>query len=124
MERRKHSRVSVRLPLEYCETGNACHGALVGNVSEVGLLIYSTKKIPVGTHLIVTVFFNRGYEFDGFQARARIVWSDHYYEEEWLAYQYGSEFTGIPAEDRHKLVSLLETQISLEYTDGKHQEIT
>jgi c-di-GMP-binding flagellar brake protein YcgR len=124
MERRKHPRVSVRLPLEYCETDDACHGALVGNVSEIGLLIYSIKKIPVGTHLIVRVFFNSGYEFDGFQARARIVWRDHYSEEKWEAYQYGLEFTGIPAEDRHKLVSLLESQISLEYTDAKHQQIT
>jgi hypothetical protein len=110
MERRKHPRFELVAPDIARQMTR--HGA-DGNISEMGLLIYSINKIPVDTHLIVRVFFNSGYEFDGFQARARIVWSDHYYEEEWLAYQYGLEFTGIPAEDRHKLVSLLESQISL-----------
>jgi c-di-GMP-binding flagellar brake protein YcgR len=122
-ERRKHPRIPVRLPLEYWETDDACHGGLAGNISEMGLLIYSIKNIPVGTHLNIRVFFNNGYEFDVFQVRAKIVWKDYHSEGKWEAYQYGLEFTFISAEGRHKLVSLLNSRLSLESMDGSIQSI-
>ena len=113
-ERRRHPRVPIRLPLEYWHTDDAYHGGVVGNVSEMGLLIYSIKSMPVGTHLSIRIFFNDGYEFDAFQVRARIVWKGYHSEEKWEGYKYGLEFTGISEEDRHKLVKILNARFPLE----------
>ena len=122
-ERRKHPRVSIRLPLEYCEADDAYHGGLVGNLSEMGMLIYSIRNIPIGTQLGIRVFFIKGYELDGFQAGARIVWRGDYFEERWKAYQYGLEFTGIAEEDRQKLVSLLNSRFSSKDTNASVQSV-
>jgi hypothetical protein len=56
MERRKRMRVWVRLPFKYWQTDDACHGGLVGNLSETGLLIYSIKHMPVATDLSIRFF--------------------------------------------------------------------
>ena len=123
MERRKHPRVSVRLPLEYWETDDACHGGLVENLSEMGMLIYSIRNIPIGAQLSIRVFFIKGYELDGFQARARIVWSEDCFEENRKAYHYGLEFTGISQEDRRKLVGLLNSRFSSKDTKDSIQSV-
>ncbi len=65
MERRRHPRHSIILPLEYWETEDSSHGGLVANVSETGLLIYSVEDMPLNKKLNVRVFFSNGYEFDG-----------------------------------------------------------
>ena len=62
VERRKHPRYSIQLPLEYWQTDGACCGGLVGNLSEGGLLIRSLRDMPVGTELNVRIFFPNGYE--------------------------------------------------------------
>jgi c-di-GMP-binding flagellar brake protein YcgR len=120
-ERRKQSRVPISLPLEYWETDDACHGGLVGNLSEMGVLVYSIRNIPIDTQLSIRVFFIKGYELDGFQARARIVWREDCFEENRKAYHYGLEFTGISQEDRHKLVSLLNSCFSSTDTNDSVQ---
>ena len=45
MERRKRSRHSITLPLEYWETDDSSLGGLVSDLSEAGLLMYSVKDI-------------------------------------------------------------------------------
>jgi c-di-GMP-binding flagellar brake protein YcgR len=114
MERRKHPRVSVRLPLEYWESEDARHGGLVKNVSEMGLAIHSIQDYPVGSHLGVKVFFSSGSEFDGFQVRTRIAWKAPHLEAQWKGYLLGLEFTAMSDEDRNKLVSFLSSRISSE----------
>jgi c-di-GMP-binding flagellar brake protein YcgR len=120
-ERRKDSRVPISLPLEYWETDDACHGGLVRNLSEMGVLIYSIRNMPIGVQLSIRVFFIKGYELDGFQARARIVWREDCFEENRKGYQYGLEFAGISEEDRHKLVSLLNSRFSSKDTNDSVQ---
>ena len=123
MERRRHPRVSVRLPLEYWETDDARHGGLVENISEMGLLIYSIQDFPVGTHLSVKVFFSRGSEFDGFQVRTRIAWKGQHREPQWKGFLYGLEFTAIFDADRQKLMSFLSSRIPSEGTDAHVQNL-
>lgn len=117
MERRKYPRLSIELPLEYWETDDACHGGLVENVSEMGLLIHSIRGMPVGTQLNVRVFFNNGFEFDCLQVRGRIVWKGHCCEGEWEGYRYGVEFICIADEDRDKLVGYLNCLAPLKPAD-------
>jgi hypothetical protein len=113
-ERRKYPRYSIRLPLEYWQTDDACHGGMVGNLSEGGLLTHSLQDMPVGKELNVRIFFANGYEFDGIRIVGKIVWKDHHYETEWKGYQYGIEFVRISEEDRQKLVNLLRSPSMLE----------
>ena len=122
-ERRKQSRVPISLPLEYWETDDACHGGLVENLSEMGVLIYSVRNIPIGAQLSIRVFFIKGYELDGFQAKARIVWREDCIEENRKTYYYGLEFTSMSQEDRHKLVSLLNSCFSSMDTNDSAQSI-
>ena len=122
-ERRKDPRVPISLPLEYWETDDACHGGLVENLSEMGMLIYSIRNIPIGAQLSIRVFFIKGYELDGFQARGRIVWKGDCFQENWKGYQYGLEFISISQEDRRKLVSLLNSRFSSKGTNASVQNV-
>ena len=113
-ERRKYPRYSIRLPLEYWQTDDACRGGMVGNLSEGGLLVHSLEDMLVDKELNIRIFFANGYEFDGIRAAGRIVWKDQHYETDWKGYKYGIEFVRISAEDRQKLVSLLRSPSVLE----------
>ena len=107
MERRRHTRHPITLPLEYWETDDSSYGGLVSNVSEAGLLIYSVRDIPVNKELCVRVFFSNGYKFDGLSVTAKVLWKKLHHETDWKIYKYGLEFTRVAEGDRRKLEKLI-----------------
>ena len=108
-EKRKFPRFA--LPLEYWETEDSCHGGLVGNLSEKGLLIYSIQDIPAGTDLGIKVFFSNGYRIDAFKVFARIIWKDSERQNGWNGYKYGLEFISLALEDQIKVKTLLRNHV-------------
>ncbi len=106
-EKRRYPRYSIELPLEYWETDNSRYGGLVGNVSEIGLLLYCIYDMPVGEKLRITVFFSTEYRFDGFAVAAKIVRKRRHDNADWSGYQYGLEFIPRSEKDRRKIIALL-----------------
>ncbi|OGP99089.1 MAG: hypothetical protein A2026_19405 [Deltaproteobacteria bacterium RBG_19FT_COMBO_46_12] len=112
-ERRRSPRVFIDLPLEYRDRSDShLHGAIAVNAGEGGFLMESTRAIPVGTELNITVLFPKGFELASFKAVAKIIWKEPYlkdWEEDqsWEGYQYGLELIQILEEDRWKLNLLL-----------------
>jgi hypothetical protein len=120
-ERRRYPRIVINLPLEYQEKDDSClRGGIVVNAGEGGFLIESTRDIPVGTELNVTVLFSKGFELANFKAVAKIVRKERYSKEDskgnqyWEGYQYGLEFIQISDEDRWKLNYLLGGRFEIE----------
>jgi hypothetical protein len=120
-ERRRYPRVLIDLPIEYREMDESClRGAIVVNAGEGGFLIESTRDIPVGTELKVTLLFSKGFELDNFEAVTKIVRKEPYRKEDskgnqyWEGYQYGLEFIRILEEDRWKLNLLLGGRFEIE----------
>ena len=120
-ERRRYPRVLIDLPIEYREMDESClRGAIVVNAGEGGFLIESTRDIPVGTELKVTLLFSKGFELDNFEAVTKIVRKEPYRKEDskgnqyWVGYQYGLEFIRILEEDRWKLDYLLGGRFEIE----------
>ena len=108
VEKRKATRVSLRLPVEYRKPEEyRTRGAMMENLSEGGLLVLSTQRMAVGTELQITVLFPEEYELANFDGLAKIAWKDAYFKEDWSGYQYGLEFVHLSEEDRMKLQGLL-----------------
>jgi len=114
IEKRRYPRVFIDLPLEYQDLGDSClRGAMVVNAGDGGFLIESTRDIPLGTELNVTVLFPKGFELANFKAVTNIVRKEPYRKEDWEGnaswegYQYGLEFIEILEGDRWKLSWLL-----------------
>jgi hypothetical protein len=106
-EKRRYPRTSIDLPLEYQYPGDSSlRGAMVVNASEGGFLIESTRDIPVGTKLSITLLFPKGFELANFKTVTKIVRKEPYRKEDsegnqyWEGYQYGLEFIQILEEDR------------------------
>ena len=111
LEKRKHPRLDLDLPLEYRMTNAPqAYGALVVNASESGLLIHSIKNIPIGTKLNIAVLFPNRFELANFEVLAEIIWKDIHWEENWEGYQLGLKFIKILEEDSRKLRGLLSGQ--------------
>ena len=120
-DRRRHPRISISLPLEYQDTGDpSLRGAMVVDAGEGGFLIESTKDMPVGTELSITLLFSKGYQLANFKAVTKIVRKEPYSKENangnqvWEGYLYGLEFIQILEEDRLKLNWLLGGQSEFE----------
>ena len=88
-------------------------GAMVVNAGNGGFLIESTRDIPVGTKLKVTLLFSVEFELANFEAVAKVVWKEHFSRKNsegnqvWEGYRYGLEFIQVLDEDRRKLNLLL-----------------
>jgi len=107
-ERRKYPRVYVDLPLQYqAKYDSHARGGLVVNASETGLLIYSTRDIPIGTRLKIDILFPKGYELADFEVVAEIVWKKLNVEKGVKGYQYGLKFIQMLEEDHLKLKQVL-----------------
>jgi hypothetical protein len=108
LEKRRHPRVFVDLPLEYqVLDAPYTHGGVVANASETGLLILSIKSMSVGTKLNIAILFPKKFQLSNFEVSAEIVWKENHWTESWKGYKYGLKFIHILDEDQCKLKDLL-----------------
>lgn len=108
IEKRKHPRFSVELPLDYIQVdGKEIYGGIVANASEGGLLVYLPERIAIGALLKIEIFYVRGLELDTIKAVAKIVWSDLAARESWGEHRYGLQFLNIEENDFNRLMNLL-----------------
>jgi len=108
IEKRKHPRYSVELPLNYARiNGKENLGGIVANASEGGLLVYLPERMEIGTLLKIEIFYLKGLELDTIKAVAKVVWSDLAAKESWGEYRYGLQFQSIEEKDFSRLVHLL-----------------
>jgi hypothetical protein len=110
LERRKHKRYLVNLPVEYyrVDSPSASSGQM-GNVSEGGLMLYSNEKMEVGQQLKLKIFFSRGLELDKIEALGELVWVAPLVEEKWGSHSWGVKFVEMSSEDLTKLEEFLKT---------------
>ena len=113
-EKRRYPRISINLPLEFRDKDDSClRGAIVVNGGKGGFLIESTRDLPVGTELKITLLFSKGFELANFETVTKIVLKESHRKENWKGiqywegYQYGLELIQILEEDRWKLDLLL-----------------
>ena len=108
IEKRRHPRFSVELPLDYTQVdGKEIYGGIVANASEGGLLVYLPERIAIGALLKIEIFYVRGLELDTIKAVAKIVWSDLAARESWGEHRYGLQFLNIEENDFNRLMNLL-----------------
>lgn len=113
VDRRKSPRLFMYLPLEYRVVGLPdVYGGIVVNGSEIGLCIFSTKDLAIGTKLNVMVLFHEEYELSNFEVLAEVVWRGLYWTEEGERYQYGLKFLKIDEKHLQKLRRFLSNQFS------------
>jgi len=107
-EKRKHPRFCMYLPLEYrVSDAPKVQAGTVINASESGLLVHSTKDMPVGAKLNIAVLFLKGFELANFEVLAEVVWKDISWQENRQEYEFGLKFIHILEEEHQKLKRLL-----------------
>ncbi len=108
IEKRKHPRFSVELPLNYSRAEvKGTLGGMVANASEGGLLVYLPERFEIGASLKIEIFYVRGLELDSIEAVAKVVWCDLAARESWGEHRYGLQFQYIDRKDFGRLTSLL-----------------
>ena len=107
VERRKHPRFSMELPLDYRIEREDRFGGITANASIGGVLVYFPEPIVVGTSLKIEILFAKGSELNSIKADAKVVWSDLAPKEIWGEYRYGLEFESFQEGDLQKLKKLL-----------------
>jgi c-di-GMP-binding flagellar brake protein YcgR len=108
IEKRRHPRFSVELPLDYARVdGKETYGGMVANASEGGLLVYLPERIEIGAFLKIEIFYVKGLELDTIKVLARVVWSDLAARESWGEHRYGLQFQNIDDKDFNQLMNLL-----------------
>jgi c-di-GMP-binding flagellar brake protein YcgR len=108
IEKRRHPRFSVELPLDYSRVnGRETLGGMVANASEGGLLAYLPERIEIGALLKIEIFYVKGLELDTIKAVVKVVWSDLAARESWGEHRYGLQFENINEKDFNRLATLL-----------------
>lgn len=107
VERRKHPRFRVDLPLGYSVESVDRQGGVAANASKSGLLVYLPEAIFVGSLVKVEILFAKGSGLNSIRATAKVVWSDLSSEEISGGYRYGLKFESFQERDLLKLRKLL-----------------
>ncbi len=108
VDRRKHPRFSVELPLNYCRIdAKETYGGIVANASEGGVLVYLPDRMEMGATLRIEIFYVNGLELGTIEAIAKVVWSDLAVKATWGEYRYGLQFQSIDEKDYERLMTLL-----------------
>ena len=107
IEKRKHPRFNLDLPIEYARTDLFIKHGRVINASEGGLLLYLPEQMEIGQHLRLKVFFSSGSELNKIETLVEVVWMDIYLGKEWGDYRVGVRFVDISPEDFSNLKNFL-----------------
>jgi c-di-GMP-binding flagellar brake protein YcgR len=109
VERRKHPRIRVELPLDYSLADREeTYGGIVANASEGGLLVYLSETTELGALLKIEILFVKGSELNTIRGIAKVVWSDLAAKKAWGEYRYGLQFQSFQEGDLKKLKTLLQ----------------
>jgi hypothetical protein len=108
LEKRKHPRFSVDLPIEYSQIDSPIgHTGRGLNISEGGLLIYFPEQMDVNQYLRLKLFLPLGSELNTIVVLAEVVWMDIHFGETWGDYRCGVKFIDISPEDVTKIKKFL-----------------
>ena len=108
VERRKHPRIRVELPLDYSLVDSEeTHGGLIADISEGGFLVYLPEALKLETLLRIQILFVKGVELNSIKAVAKIVWSDLATKTISEENRYGLEFQSFIEGDLQKLKTIL-----------------
>jgi len=108
VDRRKHPRHSVELPLSYSRVDDReLFGGIVMNASGGGILVYLPERMEIGAVLKIEIFYLKGFELDTIKAIAKTVWSDLATKVSPGEHRYGLEFQYIDEKDYNTLSALL-----------------
>jgi c-di-GMP-binding flagellar brake protein YcgR len=109
VERRKHPRIGVELPLDYSLADREeTYGGIVANASEGGLLVYLSETTELGALLKIEIIFVKGSELNTIRGIAKVLWSDLAAKKVWGEYRYGLQFQSFQEGDLKKLKTLLQ----------------
>ncbi len=107
IERRKHPRYNLELPLDYFRIeNNGNYGGIVANASEMGILVYLPEDIEIGALLSTEIFYANGLRLDSIKAFAKVVWADLPARKTWGEHRYGLQFQSIDRKNLNKLRNL------------------
>jgi c-di-GMP-binding flagellar brake protein YcgR len=108
VERRKHPRFSVELPLSYSRVDDKeLFGGIVANASGGGILVYLPERMEIGAALKIEIFYLKGLELGRIETIAKVVWSDLANRGSPREHRYGLEFQYIDEKDYKRLLTLL-----------------
>jgi hypothetical protein len=107
VERRKHPRFNIELPLDYSIENKDHYGGVAVNASRGGLIVYLPIALVVGTSLNIEIIFVKGFQLNSIKVTAKVIWSSLAPKVIWGAYRYGLEFEKFQEGDLQKLKALL-----------------
>jgi hypothetical protein len=108
LEKRKHPRFRVDLPMEYSHVESSSSGqSRAVNASEGGLLVHLPEPVRVGQQLKIKLFFSGGTGLTAIHLLAEVVWIDIHLGEGWGDYRCGVRFTDISEDDLGQLKRFL-----------------
>ncbi len=107
LERRRHPRYDVDLPIQYKLDASTNRNARVMNLSEGGMLIHSTDRTEIGQRLKSKLIFILGSELDTIEAEAEVIWGDIYSNRAWGDHRCGVRFRAISPTDQNRLKDFL-----------------
>ena len=108
VEKRKHPRYSVELPLSYSRVDDKeLFGGMVANASGGGVLVYLPERMEIGAVLKIEIFYLKGLELDAIETIVKVVWNDLATKGSLGEHRYGLEFQYIDEKDYHRLLALL-----------------
>ena len=108
VEKRKHPRFVVELPLSYSRVDEKeLFGGIVANASGGGILVYLPEIMEIGAVLKIEIFFATGLELGRVETIAKVVWSDLARSGSSGEHKYGLEFQYIDEKDYNRLIALL-----------------
>jgi c-di-GMP-binding flagellar brake protein YcgR len=104
LERRRHPRFSIDLPIEYhLIPPSLSHTGRALNASEGGLLVYLSQQIEIGQHLKIKLFFASGSHLNSIEVLTEVLWVDIHLGKDWGDYRCGVKFMEISPEDLDRL---------------------
>jgi c-di-GMP-binding flagellar brake protein YcgR len=108
VERRKHPRVRIELPLDYSLVDSEeTNKGIIAGISEGGLLVYLPEALNSDTLLRIQILFVKGKELNLIKAIVKIVWSDLAARVISEENRYGLEFQSFIEGDLQKLKAIL-----------------
>jgi c-di-GMP-binding flagellar brake protein YcgR len=108
VERRRYPRFNIDVPIEYyrIEEPADLRGRVL-DISQGGLLIYSSERMDVGERLRLRLFLSMVSEFSTVELLSEVVWVDMRVSEDSGDYRTGVKFVDITPGDMTKLKNFL-----------------